>query len=139
MAFVHPHSIPCTKSELDLFTALPTQVVMDSSQWIEYQPISSISPNAPIEFQVTGTENYLDLAKSMLFIKLKITKANGGDLTTDEKVAPVNNFLQSLFKQVDVFLNGIQVTQSTGTYSYKSMLETILNYGLSAKKSHLTA
>jgi hypothetical protein len=50
----------------------------------------------------------------------------------------VNNFLQSLFKQVDLFLGGIQVTQSTGTYSYKSMLETLLNYGLSAKKSHLT-
>lgn len=139
MAFVHPHSTPCMKSELDLFTIPPTQVVIDNSQWIEYQPISTISSTAPIEFQITGSENYLDLTKTMLFIKLKITKANGGNLTADEKIAPVNNFLQSLFKQVDVFLNGIQVTQSTGTYSYKSMLETLLNYGFSAKSSHLTA
>lgn len=139
MAFVHSHSTPCAKSELDLFTVPPTQVVIDKSQWIEYQPISTISSTAPIEFQITGSENYLDLAKSMIFIKLKITKANGSDLTTDEKTAPVNNFLQSLFKQVDLFLNGIQVTQSTGTYSYKSILETLLNYGFSAKKSHLTA
>ncbi|KAK3745933.1 hypothetical protein QZH41_003069 [Actinostola sp. cb2023] len=43
-----------------------------------------------------------------------------------------------LFKQVDLFLNGIQVIQSTGTYSYKSTLETLLNYGPAAKKSLLT-
>ncbi|KAK3745395.1 hypothetical protein QZH41_001434 [Actinostola sp. cb2023] len=75
----------------------------------------------------------------MLVVKVKVTKANGTDFGDGEKTAPVNNLLQSLFKQVDVFLNGVQVTQSTGTYSYRSYYETILNFGPAAKKSQLTA
>ena len=138
MAFVHPHSTPCTKSEVDLFTVPATQVVVDKGQWIDHQPISTISSSAPLEYQIVGTDNYLDLAKTMIFVRLKITKANGANLSKDEKIAPVNLFLQSLFKQVDVYLNGILITQSTGTYSYKGMLETLLNYGPAAKKSLLT-
>lgn len=138
MAFVHPHSTPCTKSEVDLFTVPSTQVALDKGQWIDHQPISSITSSSPIEYQIVGTDNYLDLAKTMIFLRLKITKADGTDLDDGEKVAPVNLFLQSLFKQVDLYLNGILITQSTGTYSYKSMMETLLNYGPSAKQSHLT-
>ena len=51
----------------------------------------------------------------------------------------VNNFLHSLFKQVDVFLKEKQVTQAAGTYAYHAYLEILLNYGPSAKDSQLTA
>jgi hypothetical protein len=40
---------------------------------------------------------------------------------------------------VDVFLEGKQVTQATSTYAYRAYLETLLNYGPSAKDSQLTA
>jgi hypothetical protein len=39
----------------------------------------------------------------------------------------------------DVFLKGKQVTQATGTYAYRAYLETLLNYGPSAKDSQLTS
>ena len=68
-----------------------------------------------------------------------MTKANGNDLDADEHVGIVNNFLHSLFKQVDVFLKEKQVTQATGTYAYRAYLETLLNYGPAAKESQLTA
>jgi hypothetical protein len=48
------------------------------------------------------------------------------------QVDVVNNFLHSLFKQVDVFLKEKQVTQATSTYAYRAHLETLLNYGPSA-------
>ena len=51
----------------------------------------------------------------------------------------MNNFLHSMFKQVDVFLKEKQVTQATGTYAYRAYLETLLNYGPSVKDSQLTA
>jgi hypothetical protein len=57
----------------------------------------------------------------------------------DEKVGVVNNFLHSLFKQVDVFLKEKQVTQATGTYACHAYLETLLNYGPSANDFQLTA
>jgi hypothetical protein len=48
------------------------------------------------------------------------------------QVGVVNNFLHSLFKQVDVFLKEKQVTQATSTYAYRAYLETLLNYSPSA-------
>ena len=79
------------------------------------------------------------MSKTILVIRAKVTKSNNGNLDADEKVAPVNNFLHSLFKQVNVFLKGKQVTQATGTYAYRSYIETLLNYGPSAKQSQLRA
>ena len=86
-----------------------------------------------------GTDNYVDLAKTILVVRAKLTKANGNDLDADEKVGIVNNFLRSLLKQVDVFFKGKQVTQATGTYAYRAYLQTLLNYGPAAKESQLTA
>ena len=54
-------------------------------------------------------------------------------------MAPVNNFLHSLFKQVDVYLNGKQVTPAMGTYPYRAYIETLLNYDVSAKESQFSS
>ncbi|CAB3990567.1 uncharacterized transposon-derived [Paramuricea clavata] len=88
---------------------------------------------------IFGTEDYVDLARTILVVRAKVTKPDGTNLGAAEKVGVVNNFLHSLFKQVDVFLKGKQVTQATGTYAYRAYLETLLNYGPSAKDSQLTA
>ena len=78
MAFVHHESQECTKSELDLFSIPATQTSITKGQWIEYHPLSNITDSGPIEFNVSGSgEEYLDLAKTQLFVKAKITKANG--------------------------------------------------------------
>ena len=61
--------------------------------------------------------------------------AGGGQ----SNVAPVNNFLHSLFRQVDVYLNGKQVTPAMGTYAYRSYIETLLNYDVSAKQSQFSS
>ena len=139
MSFVHSKSEECTKSELDLFSVPPTQVSLEKGLWIDHQPVSSVSDGGPITFLSPGTEDYVDLAKTILVVRAKVTKANGNDLDADEKVGIVNNFLHSLFKQVDVFLKEKQVTQATGTYAYRAYLETLLNYGPAAKQSQLTA
>ena len=95
--------------------------------------------SGPITFLSLGTEDYVDLAKTILVARAKVTKANGNDLDAHEKAGIVNNFLHCLFKQVDVFLKEKQVTQATGTYVYRDYLETLLNYGPAAKQSQLTA
>ena len=94
-----------------------------------------LSPIAgPIEFNVSGTgEEYLDLARTQLYVKAKITKANGTALDADTQVGPVNLFLHSLFSHVDVSLNERLISPSTNTYPYRAMLESLLNYGEEAK------
>lgn len=149
MAFVHPNSCECNKSELDLFTLPPTQTAVESSQWVEYRPVSTLSAGAPIQFVVMGSgEEYLDLSETYLQVTAKITKPSGNALVTttteggdgaDIGVGPVNNWLHSLFSQVDVSLNERLVTSSTNTYAYRGYLETLLSYGPAAKESHLTA
>ena len=51
-----------------------------------------------------GTEDYVDLSKTILVVRAKVTKVNAENFDADVKIGTVNNFLHSLFKQVDVFL-----------------------------------
>ena len=139
MAFVHHDSQECTKSELDLFTIPATQTSITKGQWIEYHPLSNITDSGPIEFNVSGTgEEYLELARTQLSVKAKITKANGTALDPNTQVGPVNLFLHSLFSQVDVTSNERLISPSTNTYPYRAMIETLLNYGEEAKTSQLS-
>ena len=128
MAFVHHESQECTRSELHLFTIPGTQTSITKGQWIEYHPLSNTTDSGPIEFDVSG-EEYLDLARTLLFLKAKITKANGTALDLNEQVGPVNLFLHALFSQVDVSLNERLISPSTNTYPYRAMIETLLNFG----------
>lgn len=137
MAFLHTHSSECVKSELDLFTLPPTQTSIEQSQFVYYNPISTLSDESPIEFIVPGHgEEYLDLAHTMIKIRAKIVKADGTATATDS-IGPVNNFLHSMFNQVDVYFNQKVVTPPNNLYAYRAYIETLLNYGEDAKNSHL--
>ena len=143
MSYVHPFSKRCDKSEVDLFRVPPTQQSLERGRWIDYAPISSVqNPDNAITFLIAGTDEYIDLSKTILTVTGNImtkdgtTKLTGGG---QSNVAPVNNFLHSLFRQVDVYLNGKQVTPAMGTYAYRSYIETLLNYDVSAKQSQFSS
>ena len=143
MSYVHPFSKRCEKSEVDLFSVPPTQQSLERGRWIDYAPLSSVeNPDSAITFLIAGTDEYIDLSKTILTVTGKITLKDGNSPLTgggQANVAPVNNFLHSLFKQVDVYLNGKQVTPAMGTYAYRSYIETLLNYDVSAKKSQFSS
>ena len=136
MSYVHSRSKRCEKSEIDLFSVPPTQLSLEKGRWIDYRPLSSVqNDDAAITFLIAGTDEHIDLSRTILTVEGKVEKSAGGDAN----IAPVNNFLHSLFKQVDVYLNGKQVTPAMGTYPYHAYLETLLNYDVSAKKSQLSS
>jgi len=140
MAFVHEQSCECTKSELDLFSVPPTQISMEQGKWIEYHPLTTVADGWPIEFDVGASgEDYIDFANTMLYVKAKITWAEGTNLAVDSPIGPSNLFLHSLFSQVDVSLNGTFITAPTNTYPYRAMMETLLSYGEDAKRTQLTS
>jgi len=133
-------SCECTKSELDLFSVPPTQTSMEHGSWVEYHPLTTVTDGSPIEFDVSGSgDDYVDFANTMLHVKAKVTHGNDADLAADTVVGPINLFLHSLFSQVDISLNGTLITSSTNTYPYRTMIETLLSYGMDAKKSQLTS
>ena len=140
MAFVHRQSCEGVKSELDLFAVPPTQTSIDQGGWIEHQPITSLDSGGPIEFVVPGAgDAYIDLANTYLLVRAKVIRGAGTDIADDTPVAPVNNWLHSLFSQVDVHLNDTLVTPSSNTYPFRAYVETLLSYGAEAKKTQLTS
>ena len=143
MSYVHSFSKRCDKSEVDLFRVPPTQQSLERGRWIDYAPLSSVeNANSAITFLIAGTDEYIDLSKTILTVTGKIRKKDGTsklDGNDQSNVAPVNNFLHSLFRQVDVYLNGKQVTPAMGTYAYRSYIETLLNYDVSAKQSQFSS
>ena len=74
----------------------------------------------------------------MLHVQVKVTRANGNNIDADEPVGLVNNWLQSLFSQVDLSLNDTLVTSSSNSYLYRAYIETLLSYGFDVKSTQLT-
>jgi len=128
----------CSTTELDLFSLPPTMTTMERGYDVEYLPLGPLTDEGPIEYYVSSrSDEYINLSKMYLHVKAKITNADGTDLAENAKVAPINNWLHSLFSQVDLSLNGELVTSSNNTYPYRCYLETLLSYGQEAKKSQL--
>lgn len=128
----------CSKAELELFTLPPVNISMERGDTESFRPVANLSAQGPLEFYVPGSsEQYIDLGRTRLRLKFTITKLNGDNLAAAAKVAPCNNFLHSLFSQVDFKLNDTLVSPSTNTYSYKSYLETILSHGSGSKETWL--
>ena len=139
MSYVHPYSKRCEKSEVDLFSVPPTQLSLEKGRWIDYRPLSTVENNdSPITFMIAGTDEYIDLSKTILVVEGNISNISSST-AGQANVAPINNFLHSLIKQVDVYLNGKQATPAMGTYAYRSYIETLLNYDVSAKNSQLSS
>ena len=84
-------------------------------------------------------QNYFDFANTQQLVKDTITRGNWDDITDADHVGGVNLRLHSLFQQVDVSLNDVQVSHSAGTYAYRAYIESLLSYGPHAKTSQLTA
>lgn len=126
-------------SELSLFSDPPNQVAVQKIYFSEIRPISSFDgETAPLEFAVPGGGNeYIDLRRSRLYLKAKITKADGTALTPTEKTGIVNLPLQSLFSQIDVYMNGKCVSQNANNYPWKAYLKVLLSNGPSASQSQL--
>jgi len=143
MAFLHQKSCECVKTELDLFSLPPTQTSIESGKWVQYKPISSLTDDSPVEFVVPGHgDEYTDLSQTLLHVKATIRKSDGEAVTGDDakkEVGPVNNWLHSLFSQVDLYMNNKLVSPQNNTYAYRAYLENLLTYGGDAKASHLTA
>ena len=113
---------------------------MQESQWVEHFPIASMPNNATIEFIIPPqTEHLTDLSQSYLYIKFKIIKAGSHNLELDSNVAPVNNFLHSMFSSVDLYRNNKLITSYSDTSPERAYIENRLSYNAESKLTHLKA
>lgn len=116
-------------TELDYFQGVPIQTSIIDSYTREVNAQIPNKDNSPIEFFLRGAPfTYVDLNNSKIMFKVKITNMDGKDIAGNAEVAPVNLLLHSLFKSVDMHIQGKSVTDATTMYSYRSYIETITNY-----------
>ena len=136
----HPKSVECALSSLELFSAPPVQLSIDSQQYVTYLPLvaPNNNTNSPIEFYIPGDDRFIDLTDVLLHLKLKITKPND-ETVGDAKVAVINYALNTIFSQVDVTLGDKLISQSNNTHPYRAYLEAILNYSKSSLTSQFTS
>ena len=128
----------CVHSGLDIFAHSGLQTSIQGGTYVEYRPLATLD-DGPVEFFVKGNAQYLDLANSYLKVRAKVVQANGHDLAADAAVFPNNLMLHTLFSDVTVSLNGVQITTPSGAYPYQAYLQTLLSYGTETKKSQLEA
>ena len=129
------NSSECAKSELDLFYVPSTNTSLESGIWTEHSPISLIDKS--IDFFIAGTSNYIHLNRTQLYLNVSILNDKGDPISENDAVAPVNNLANSLFKQVEIKLNGNSVEPTNNGYAYKAYFSDLLNYGKDAKSSFL--
>ena len=132
---VHKDSNDCSSLSLDLFLLPPTQSSFQKGKSIDYQ-ITSLSDGGPTEFKVSGSgKEFLDVARSYLYLKVKISKTEGSNLDGAGKVGFENYPIASLFNQVDFILGGKLISSATNTYAHRSILEVLLNCDKEAAES----
>ena len=98
-------------SEFGIFAPKPVQLAIQETKVVHYKPIASIDLS-DLEFLIPADyDTYTDLDMK-LYVRGKLTKADGSALDTTDHTAGVNNFLHSLFSQCIIILNGVTITQS---------------------------
>ena len=60
----------------------------------------------------------------------KIVRKDGSDVPLETDFSVVNLFPHSIFNQVDVEIDGINLSCQDNMYPYKAYLETLLTFGL---------
>ncbi|MCG8430356.1 MAG: hypothetical protein MJA29_04210, partial [Candidatus Omnitrophica bacterium] len=113
MTLLHEKSCLCVGSQLDLFSVPGTQTSHEKSIYVPYYPVTSLD-DGPLEFDVKLSPMYTDLADTRLYLKVKISNANGTNVPEIELVTPCNMFFHALFQKVDIYVGNKLITQSSG-------------------------
>jgi len=124
-------------SEFDIFTQKPVQTSVQETIETIYMPVASVV-QSDMEFLIPAEhDTYIDL-NIKLYVRGKLTTADGKDLDSTNFTVTANNLLNSLFTQCLITLNGTTITHTSDLYQYRSYLERLLTYGRDAATSHLT-
>ena len=131
--------IECALSDTDLFTPAFVQSDIESCTFEDVYPLTKLEDSGPVEFVIkNSTDKFIDFVSTYLRLKVRLVKSDGtAHVETENKASFVNYPIASIFNQLDVYLGGTLITSSSNTYAFRSIIETILNYGSDAKKSQL--
>jgi len=128
MSLIHEESHECSLSPLEWFTLQPTQTAVEKTYDVEYQSLTSLRNNAPVEFYIPATTADLtDLKNSKLYIAFRIVNADGTVCQATDIVAPVNDIFNSMWSNVELFMGDRLVSHSNNTHGYTSIISHLIH------------
>ena len=130
----------CVHSALCIFDKPAVQTDIQRNNVVDYYPVSSITGDGPIEFHIPGnSEEYIDLNDTTLYVKFKVTRKDGKNIETADKVGLNNLSIASLFKDVSLTVSETQVEGGQGSYPYLAYFKVMSQFHPDAQKSHMEA
>ena len=117
-----------TSPSSSYITSLNNDSVIEKDYDRDFSPISALNPGSPIEFLIPGTGLlYVSLKDSYFDFQLKITQIDNGNIDANATVGPANLIAHSLFSNIELYINGKQVTEPTNHYHYRAYIQSLLN------------
>ena len=110
---------------LNLFDVPPTDYSLAESRYVPINPFTT--GIHPIDFQIDPQDDFINLAKSYFEVELQLKLDNAGNIANDTLVTICNNFIHSLFKQINVRLNGTLISPQTDNYHHKAFIDTVIH------------
>jgi hypothetical protein len=132
-------SAPLLLKELSFFETANTVSEIERKNYVKLFTLSSPTNAQFLEFQYTGTDNYVaDLKNIMMFLDVKLTDEQGLDLTGSENVAPENGVMHTVFSECNLYIEN-QLVESTGNlFAYMHYFQVASSYDQNAVHSHYT-
>lgn len=132
---------------VDFFTRPGVMLSEQNSYMYTVSPMTSVSNFAPLIYEIdVDTNHYCDLSQCFHYVRYKIVKSDGEDITPpagqaaptdDHKVAPINLYGSTFFQNVELYLNSHLVETSNNLYPYKSYMQTFLSSDKGTKSTQL--
>ena len=133
-----PHSEEALHPSLALFQEIPVSSGIDNVQWIETQPAAPLAKGSPVIFDISPkATQYIDLKRTLISVKARITNRDGSVIDPNVKVGPVNLLAHALWSKVDISLQHKTQNHIQNLYPYKCIMDMVLNFGNDAKRTQL--
>ena len=131
----------CKDSSLCIFDKPGILTDIQRSYTVDYYPVSSVTSSGPIEFYIPGnSEDYIDLNDIKLYLKIKVTKADGSKIDEAADFVALNNLaIASLFQDASLSVGDTQVEGGDMNYAYNGYLKTVSQFTPEAQNSHMLA
>ena len=130
--------IECALSNIESMThSTPVQRQIEESIYQIVKPFNK--QDKTIEFVIKESEYYIELNKTEVEVTFKIVKEDGSNLEATDKVGAINYLGATLFENVEVKLNDVQISQGMTDYAERAIMEVLMSYGEDAAKGWLQA
>jgi hypothetical protein len=143
---------------LEFFSSPASNLGITDMKVLKYKPLNAYDSNSAIRFHVPNVgSSYIYLPETRLEVIARILQADneklppmpsapadGEEMDNESKknlnianVGPVNAWIHALWDQIEVYANDTLICGGATGYSYKAMMNLLLNTSDSAKLSYL--